>query len=80
MNLARTTGNAVSDPFYAGHWLFFPTVALGGLMFGLVLFSQGMDRVFNPRLRARHAKTVSDEGAVGSEDGGSSKSVAAVQK
>lgn len=64
MNLARTTGNAVSDPWHAGHWLFFPTLALSGLMFGLVLFSQGLDRVFNPRLRARHAKTVSGNGEV----------------
>ena len=79
MNLARSTGNAVADPFHAGHWLFFPTVALGGLMFGLVLFSQGMDRVFNPRLRARHAKTVSGEGDMDAEEGGS-RTVAAVQK
>lgn len=44
-----------------GHWLLVPVLALAGLTFGLVLLSQGLDRVFNPRLRARHAKTVTDE-------------------
>jgi peptide/nickel transport system permease protein len=31
------------------------------LSFGLILFSQGMDRVSNVRLRARHAKQVGGE-------------------
>lgn len=61
MNFARLQGNAISNPGTSGHWLFFPLVALSGMTFALVLFSQGLDRVFNPRLRARHAKTVSDE-------------------
>jgi peptide/nickel transport system permease protein len=29
---------------------------------GFILFAQGLDRVFNVRLRARHAKTVSNDG------------------
>ncbi|MFB6202191.1 MAG: ABC transporter permease [Halorhabdus sp.] len=61
MNRAYQQGNAISRPGYAGHWLFFPTLALAGLLFSLVLFSQGLDRVFNPRLRARHAETTPDE-------------------
>lgn len=40
----------------AGHWLWWPMLTLLLLSIGLILFSQGMDRVFNPRLRARHAK------------------------
>lgn len=61
MEQAYTTGNAVSDFGRAGHWLFFPTFALSLMTFVLVLFSQGLDRVFNPRLRARHAETAPDE-------------------
>lgn len=61
MNLAYTEGNAISNPGHAGHWLFYPALALSGLTFALVLFSQGMDRVFNPRLRARHAHTTRDD-------------------
>ena len=63
MNRAYKTGNAISAPGHAGHWLFFPALALSGLLFSLVLFSQGLDRVFNPRLRARHAESAPDEDA-----------------
>lgn len=45
----------------AGHWLFTPMFALTLFSFGLIIFSQGLDRVFNPQLRARHAKTVGGE-------------------
>ncbi|CCQ34009.1 ABC transporter permease protein [Halorhabdus tiamatea SARL4B] len=61
MNNAYTTGNAISQLGHAGHWLFFPALFLSGLTFVLVLFAQGLDRVFNPRLRARHAQTTPDE-------------------
>lgn len=37
----------------AFHWLLFPIVAIVGLAFGLILVSQGMDRIFNPRVRTR---------------------------
>lgn len=42
------------------HWMLVPMLAIAGLSFGLVMFAQGLDRVFNVRLRARHAKTVPD--------------------
>ncbi|WP_243645247.1 ABC transporter permease [Natrarchaeobius chitinivorans] len=35
------------------HLLFVPMVFVVGLSFGLILFSQGTDRLFNPRVRAR---------------------------
>jgi peptide/nickel transport system permease protein len=35
------------------HWLLVPIVAIVGLAFGLILLSQGMDRIFNPRVRTR---------------------------
>ncbi|RDZ51339.1 ABC transporter permease [Haloferax sp. Atlit-4N] len=50
-------GGAIQDPtlFY---WMLAPMIVLAGLSFGLVMLAQGMDQLFNPRLRARHAKTV----------------------
>lgn len=42
--------------------IIFPMVAVITLSFGLVLLSQGADRVFNPRVRARKSTTISDEG------------------
>ncbi|ESP87115.1 ABC transporter permease [Candidatus Halobonum tyrrellensis] len=35
------------------HWLLVPIVAIVGLALGLILVSQGMDRIFNPRVRTR---------------------------
>lgn len=45
----------------AFHWLFFPMLAIVGYSVGLVLIAQGTDRLFNPRIRARHAETVDEE-------------------
>ena len=64
MNLAYA-GGALTDPQLL-HWLVFPMVTIILMAFGLVLFSQGMDSVFNVRLRARHATTTGDE-ATGDE-------------
>jgi len=58
MNTAWQHGGALVDPARAGHWLYVPMFAIMLISFGLILFAQGMDRVFNPRLRARHAKTL----------------------
>lgn len=37
----------------AFHWLLVPIIAIVGLSLGLILLSQGMDRIFNPRVRTR---------------------------
>lgn len=58
---AYSQGDAHILLYERGHWLLVPMLTLAVLTFGLVLLSQGLDRVFNPRLRARHAKTVADE-------------------
>lgn len=55
MQNAQSEG-AVVNPGFAGHWLWWPMLTLLIMSIGLILFSQGMDRIFNPRLRARHAK------------------------
>ncbi|WP_458210552.1 ABC transporter permease [Haladaptatus sp. NG-SE-30] len=39
----------------AAHWLIFPMIAIMGLSLALILLGQGMDRVFNPRVRTRMA-------------------------
>jgi peptide/nickel transport system permease protein len=39
-----------------------PMVVIVIVSLGFILFAQGLDRVFNVRLRARHAKTVSNDG------------------
>jgi len=36
------------------HWLIIPIVPIVLLTYGLILFAQGTDRIFNPRVRARH--------------------------
>lgn len=53
MNYAYSLGGALYTPATA-HWLFVPLVTIVILSFGLILFAQGTDRVFNPRVRARH--------------------------
>lgn len=57
MNRAYQAG-ALSNIDRAGHWLFAPMITLTLFSFGLIILSQGLDRVFNPQLRARHSKTV----------------------
>ncbi|WP_049917095.1 ABC transporter permease subunit [Halogeometricum pallidum] len=76
LNIARN-GGALSgvDRF---HWLLAPILFIVTMTYGLQLFAQGTDRLFNPRLRARHAATVStDETEEDRGDrGGSSASAA----
>lgn len=64
MNMAYTTGGALYTTSTA-HWLFVPMFVVVFLSLGLILFAQGLDRIFNPRVRARHAKTVEDDGEEG---------------
>lgn len=64
MNDAYNIGSAVSNPGLSGHWLFAPMIVLLIMSMGLILLSQGLDRIFNPRLRARHEKTTADKDEV----------------
>lgn len=59
MNLAYETGGSLYT-WQSAHWLLIPMLAVIILSFGLILFAQALDRIFNPRVRARHS---------GSEDG-----------
>jgi peptide/nickel transport system permease protein len=53
MNAAVDRAGATSSPA-AFHWLLAPMLAVIVLALGLTLLAQGADRVFNPRVRARH--------------------------
>ena len=60
MNEAYNKGGALYT-LKTVHWFLVPMLAVILLSFGLILVAQGMDRLFNPRIRARHAKTISEE-------------------
>lgn len=55
MELAFSSGGALFT-WKAAHWLYVPMAAIVLLSLGLILFAQGTDRIFNPRIRAKHAK------------------------
>jgi ABC-type dipeptide/oligopeptide/nickel transport system permease component len=58
LNLAYNNG-ALYTPGTV-HWLVLPMVAIIGLSFSFILVAQAMDRLFNPRLRARHSDHVDE--------------------
>lgn len=53
MNNAQSQAGAVSSP-EAFHWILMPMLAIVILALGLTMFAQAADRLFNPRVRARH--------------------------
>lgn len=55
MNIAYNQGALQAGPLF--YWIFEPMIIITILTMGLVLLAQGMDRIFNPRIRARHADT-----------------------
>jgi len=59
LNRAYSSGGALYswDGLY---WIIEPMIAIVLLSFGLVLFSQGTERLFNPRIRARHASSIEE--------------------
>ncbi|AGN01118.1 binding-protein-dependent transport systems inner membrane component [Salinarchaeum sp. Harcht-Bsk1] len=62
MQWARANGNALTVP-EARYQILVPMVPIVVLSFGLILLSQGTDRLFNPRVRTRHeGETVEEEG------------------
>jgi peptide/nickel transport system permease protein len=62
MNIAYKAAGALYT-WDSAHWLLVPMMAIVILVFGLTMFAQGADRIFNPRIRARHAKVVASEPA-----------------
>lgn len=52
LNNAYNSGALYRPSAY--HWLLVPMIAISGIAMGLILLAQSLDRVFNPRVRARH--------------------------
>lgn len=52
------------------YYIFIPLITIVLISFGLILLSQGFDRIFNPRIRAKHTKAGSTAGTAneGSEE------------
>jgi peptide/nickel transport system permease protein len=69
MNAAVNRAGAVSSPA-AFHWLLMPMLTIIVFALGLTLLAQGADRVFNPRVRARHAKSVAGDDETMDTDSG----------
>jgi peptide/nickel transport system permease protein len=42
------------------HWLLVPMITISVVSLGFILLAQGLDRIFNVRLRARHESTTAD--------------------
>lgn len=63
MNLAYKTAGSLYT-WKTAHWLLIPMFTIVLLSFGLILLAQGTDRIFNPRVRARHADSHADEDEV----------------
>lgn len=51
------------------HWLYEPMVLIVIFTLGLLLFGQGCDRIFNPRIRARHSKGSNEDAEAAKTDG-----------
>ncbi len=60
--LDRAVQNVAFQTLNGMNWVLLPILLIGGLGFGTILFSQGMDRLFNPRVRARHADPDASKG------------------
>jgi peptide/nickel transport system permease protein len=56
MNNAYQNGQVFYD-MSAVHWFVVPMTTITLFTFGLIMLAQGTDRLFNPRIRARHADT-----------------------
>ncbi|MWG33865.1 ABC transporter permease subunit [Halomarina oriensis] len=71
MNYAYNSG-ALLDMAYA-HWFLAPMLTIVLFSLGLILLGQGMDRIFNPRIRAKHMKSQQtsegSDGAVAADGG-----------
>jgi peptide/nickel transport system permease protein len=58
MNLAYNSGALQNMESF--HWFVIPMIVIVYLSLGLIMLGQGMDRIFNPRIRAKHSKKTDD--------------------
>jgi len=62
MDRAYSSGGALYS-WDAAHWMLTPMLAVVLFSLGFIFIAQAADRLFNPRIRARHQKTTADEEA-----------------
>ena len=60
LNQSYQSGTALLT-WDAAHWFAVPMMTIIMFSFGLYLFSQAADQLTNPRVRARHARTIDEE-------------------
>ncbi len=65
--LHNAYGNGALFSSNTWHWLILPIFVISLLGYGVTILSQGMDRVFNPRVRARESKSAGGEETVPTE-------------
>lgn len=58
MNIAYKSGALFN--MNLAHWFLAPMITIVVLSLALILLGQGMDRIFNPRIRAQHAKATKE--------------------
>lgn len=56
MNMAYNNGAFLHLHLF--HWFLVPMTTIVVLIFGLIMLGQSADRIFNPRLRAKHQKSI----------------------
>jgi peptide/nickel transport system permease protein len=66
INTAFSTSGALYSLEFA-HWFVVPMIAILLMSLGFVMFAQAADRLFNPRIIARHERTSADAEAVTDE-------------
>ena len=59
LNFAYNSAGALHS-VSAWHWFIFPMLTIMVITVGLMLLNQGFDRLFNPRIIARHSETAPD--------------------
>lgn len=59
LNFAYNSAGALHS-VSAWHWFIFPMLAIMIITIGMMLLNQGFDRLFNPRIIARHSETTPD--------------------
>lgn len=67
LNIAWQQGALLS--FNVFHWILIPVVPIVLITYGLVLFGQGAERIFNPRIRSRHTEIEKSEPTESTSDG-----------
>jgi len=71
MNIAYNQGALQTSSLQ--YWIFEPMLAIIFLVLGLVLTAQGLDRMFNPRIRARHLGKTTEAEPEPETDSGAAK-------